>query len=682
MAQPISIIQNNFTSGELSERMLGRTDTNQYYNAAKELTNFILLPQGGLKRRSGTRFADFVKYHNKKTRLIPFIFSTEQAYVLEFGDYYLRIYKNGGLLLDENDDILEVVTPYSEDDIADLWYTQSADIMTICHGSHPVKELKRFSETNWTLTDKDFIDGPYGDINKTGTTLNVSAKTGTVTVTASANLFTANDVGRHIRILQGKYWGALKITSYTSATQVQAKYFDDFDLSDFDGTLAATLNWKLGAFNSTDGYPKFTCYYKERLWFAGTKKFVSRYWSSKTNDFDKFSTTDNEGEVLDDCGIDGLIADDGVNAITYLSPLRYLAIGTTDGEFLLSSASSSYVFSTTNYKVEVESHYGGSSLKPIRAHSTSVFAQRDNKKLYQYSYDYNSDSYKGSDISLLAEHITRGGIKELTYSQQPNTLIYTVLTDGTIAACTFLPEQKVIGWQRIKLGGTNVKVKSITTIPNKDRNYDEVWVIVERTINGQTVQYVEYFQDNFDIDSNTTLKQAFFVDSGLSLESQTPVSHISGLNHLIGETVSILADGAVQEDRVVDANGELELTYPANIIHIGLPFTSRVVTMPIYIDQQQQTMIGNKKMIYKIDMYFHSSLGGKFGFEGSLNPLREIFTRKSSDDMDKHPPLFTGVKHQSFPNGYSTLPAVIIEQSQPLPMNLNALAYSMVVSDG
>lgn len=142
-----------------------------------------------------------------------------------------------------------------------------------------------------------------------------------------------------------------------------------------------------------------------------------------------------------------------------------------------------------------------------------------------------------------------------------------------------------------------------------------------------------------------------------------------------------MADGAVQEDRVVDENGELDLTTAASTVHIGLPYTSRLITMPIYIDQQQQTLIGNKKMIYKIDMYFHSSLGGKFGFEGSSNPLREIFTRKSSDLMDKHPPLYTGAKHSTFPNGYNNLPSVIIEQAQPLPMNLNALAYSMVVSD-
>lgn len=682
MAQPISLVQNNFTSGELSERMLGRTDTNQYYNAAETINNYIILPQGGLKRRSGTHFAGEVKDSNSYTRLIPFIFSTEQAYMLEFGNKYIRVFKDGGYVLNSNGTPVEITTPFTVDILDELWYTQSSDVMTICHESFPPKELRRTSHTSWTLVDKEFIDGPFGDINKTDIKLTLSAKTGTIDVTASANLFKSTDVGRLIRVLMGTNWASLKITSYTSETKVKAAYQKDCDFSDFpDLKLEATEYFKLGAFCKENGYPRYLCYYKERLWFAGTPKFVNRYWSSKTNDFNKFSTTDQEGEVLDDCGIDGTIADDGVNAITYLVPLRFLAIGTTDGEFLLSQASTSYAFSNTNYKVEIESHYGGSSLKPIRAHSTSVFAQRDNRKLYQYSYDYNSDSYKGNDISLLAEHITRDGIKALSYAQQPNTLIYTVLNDGTIAACTFLPEQKVIAWQRITLGGTDAVVKSVATIPNKNKAYDEVWVIVERTINGRRVQYIEFFEGNFDVSSKVTLKDAFFVDSGLTLDSQTPVTKISGLDHLIGETVSILADGAVQEDRKVEADGSITLTYEAKKVHIGLPYSSRLVTLPIYLDQQQQTVIGNKKMIYKLDIYMHSSLGGKFGFKGSTQPLREIFSRTIYDKMDEAPPLFTGLKQQMFPNGYSSIPSVIIEQDQPLPMNINALAYSMVVSD-
>ena len=682
MAQPMSLIQNNFTSGELSERMLGRTDTNQYYNAAELVRNYTILPQGGIKRRSGTHFAEEVKDSSKETRLIPFIFSTEQAYMLEFGDYYIRVFKDGGLLLKEDNTPVEIETPFSADILDELWYTQSSDIMTICHESFHPKELRRTSHEDWTLVDKEFIDGPFGDINKTDIKLTLSAKTGTIDITASAALFKESDVGRLVRVLMGTNWGSLKIDSYTSETKVKATYQKNCDFGDFgDLKLAATEYFKLGAFCEENGYPRYLCYYKERLWFAGTPKFVNRYWSSKTNDFDKFSTTDQEGEVLDDCGIDGTIADDGVNAITYLVPLRFLAIGTTDGEFLLSQASTSYVFSNTNYKVEIESHYGGSSLKPIRAHSTSVFAQRDNKKLYQYSYDYNSDSYKGSDISLLAEHITRDGIKALSYAQQPNTLIYTVLNNGSIAACTFLPEQKVIAWQRIELGGIDVKVKSVATIPNKVKAYDEVWVIVERFINGKYVKYVEYFEGNFDISSTTSLEDAFFVDSGLTLDSQKPVTKISGLNHLIGETVSILADGAVQEDRKVESDGSVTLTYEAKKVHVGLPYKSTLVTLPVYLDQQQQTIINNKKMVYQLGIYAHSSLGGKFGFKGSTHPLREIFTRSIYDKMDAAPPLFTGLQKQMFPNGYSPLPSIIIEQDQPLPMNINALAYSMVVSD-
>lgn len=678
MAEGISIIQTNFTSGELSERMFGRIDVSQYYNGAKELLNYIMLPQGGVKRRSGTKFIGETKFNDKYTRLIPFVFSTEQAYIIELGDKYARFYKDGGLIIDpDTQQPYEIETPYSVDEIADIWYTQSNDIIYLVHENHFPKKLSRTSHTNWTISDMDIKDGPFGDLNKSDTKIKVSAKSGDVTITATANLFTEDDVGRLVRILQGTTWASLKITEYTDAKNVKATFQKDFDLSEEETALSETLFWKLGAWCKQNGYPRTITFHKERLWIAGSPGFPNRYWSSKTNNFETFSSTASDGEVLDDCGFDGQIADDGVNAVTYITSLKMLVIGTTDGEFLLTQSSSSSPLSPTNYNISPESFYGGANLKPVRAHSTSIFVQRDKKKLYQYGYDYNSDSYKGMDISLLSEHITRPGIKDLHYAQQPNTFIYNVLNNGSIAACTFLPEQKIVAWQGIKLGGKDSIVTSVTGIPNASKNYDETWVVVRRTINGEQKQYIEYFENNFEIETGVDKTDAFFVDSGLTLNSEDKVTKISGLEHLEGEMVSILADGAVQSDRQVE-NGSITLTNPAKKVHIGLPYKSRLVTLPVYIDQSQQTLLPNKKMIYKLLVYLYDSLGGEFGYEdGKLN---KIFSRTINDKMDDSPALFTGVKHLTFPNNYSRIPSVVIEQNQPLPLNISALAYSMVVS--
>ena len=677
MAESVSLIQTNFTSGELSERMFGRIDVSQYYNGAKKLLNYIMMPQGGVKRRSGTRFVSETKTSNF-TRLLPFVFSTEQAYVLEFGEKYIRFYMNGGLIVKpDSDEPYEVETPYTVDDLKDIWYTQSNDIIYLFHEKYMVRKLSRTGHTDWTLTEMETKDGPFGDLNKSDTKIKVSAKTGTVTITATANLFTQDDVGRLVRILQGTTWASLKITEYTDAKNVKATFQKDFDLKDENSGLTETLFWKLGAWCKNNGYPKCCTFHKERLWAANTPAYPNRYWSSKTNDFETFSTTAQDGEVLDNCGFDAQIADDGVNAINYLTSLKMLVMGTTDGEFLLRQSSSSSALSPTNFIVDPESFYGGSNIKPVRAHSTCIFTQRNNKKLYQYGYDYNRDSYKGIDISLLSEHITRPGIKDMYYAQQPNTLIYTILNDGTIAACTFLPEQKIIAWQRIELGGKDTEVVSVVSIPNAELDYDEVWVIVRRTINGVTKQYVEYFVNNFEIETGVDKTDAFFVDSGLTLNSEDKVTKISGLEHLEGETVSILADGAVQQDRVVK-DGSITLTNAAKKIHIGLPYKSQIVTLPVYIDQGQQTLLSKKKMIYKIALYFYDSLGGKYYYEDGTP--REIFTRTIYDNMDDSPPLFSGVRTLSFPNNYSSIPSIVIEQEQPLPMNISALSYSMVVA--
>lgn len=192
-------IQTNFTAGELSPRIKGRVDIARYSNGVGYLENFILMPQGGVYRRSGTRFVNEVKDSTRKTRLIPFEFSSTQAYILEFGNLYIRFYKDGGRI-EVGGNPVELVTPWTESDLAELNWTQSADVLYVCHPNYQPRKISRTSHTAWTIENLLTIDGPYLSENDTSTTITASGSTGNITLTASSALFAATDVNRLVRL--------------------------------------------------------------------------------------------------------------------------------------------------------------------------------------------------------------------------------------------------------------------------------------------------------------------------------------------------------------------------------------------------------------------------------------------------------------------------------------------------
>ena len=215
----------NFTAGQLSDRLDGRTDIAKYANGCKKLQNFLVHAHGGATRRPGTEFIAEVKTSANATRLIPFEFNVEQTYILEFGNQYFRIYRDGGQVVSSGSAV-EVTTPYTSAQLADLKFTQSADVMYIVHPDHAVRKISRTGHTAWTITEVDFRRGPMLDQNTTATTLTASGRTGSITVTASADTFASTDVGRLIKF----YDGFAKITAFSSATSVTASVQENEDL--------------------------------------------------------------------------------------------------------------------------------------------------------------------------------------------------------------------------------------------------------------------------------------------------------------------------------------------------------------------------------------------------------------------------------------------------------------------
>lgn len=574
-------IQTNFTAGELSPRLTARVDFEKYANGLSALENYILHPHGGVTRRPGLRMVAEVKDSSKAVRLIPFIFSRTQAYMLEFGDQYIRFYMDGGQIEDGGSPY-EVTTPYLEADLPAIKFCQSADVMYLVHPAYEPRKLSRTGHTSWTLETVTFTDQP-------------------------------------------SEWG-------------------------------------------TDNLPGTVSFYEQRLAFSGVPSHPQTIWLSKTNDYENFSVSDPL--VEDDAATFTLVANE-VNAVLWMQPSKKLIVGTVGGEWEFGGGGANDPVTPMSVNAMRHTTYGVADIQPVQVGNIVLYVQRNGRKLREFSYSLESDGYVARDMSLLAEHLTVGqSFTDATYQQDPDSIIWLVRSDGTLCGLTYLPEQKVYGWHRHTTQGD---FECVANIPGESE--DEVWVVVKRTVNGNTVRYVEFLDPQFAAEDTTT---AFFVDSGLSYDGAATKT-VTGLDHLEGETVQVLADGAVHPDCVV-SSGQITLNRSASVIHAGLGYESYLKTLPLEVSLDEGgTVQGKIKRINQITLRLHNALGGFVGADGTFD---EIYYRTSADVMGAPPAVFTGDKEMRPPSGHDKYGQIEVKQTQPLPFTLLALIFDVQMYGG
>ncbi len=619
--------------------------------------------------------------------------------------------------------IVEVTTTYSITDIFEINHAQSADVLYLAHKDHEPAKLTRTTATSFTLSDIAFVDGPYLDENLTDTTLYASADTGTITITASASLFTSADVGRLIRfreVLEVTYdewaastsyannefvrydghvykqvtgstqtsgntppvhtsgtetYGAIdweyrhddtgyaKITVFTSATVVTAVVQeDDGGISvlphNVVGSSNATKKWSLGAFDGDQGFPRAVAFYEERLYFAGTTGQPQSIFGSVTADFENHTPG-----TEDDKAVNITIASDQVNVIKHLLPARFLQVLTTSSEFTLSGGTGTTPVTPTNINVLRETTFGSSDIRPLRAGNSTILIQKGLEKVKEITFDLDTDGLLGVDLSILADHLPRGGLTDMIWQQEPELILWFVHSDGGLIGLTYDRANGAVGWHDHDLGGSGI-VESITAIPSGAE--DQVYLSVKRTINGATVRHIETLTT---IDFGDDVGDAFYVDSGLTY-SGSATTTITGLNHLEGETVAILADGAAHADKTV-SGGSITLDRSSSKVHVGYSYSSIVETLRMEAGADDGIAQGKIKRIHGVTARFFKSVGAEIGPD--VNNLDRLPFRDSSMDMDTAIPLFSGDKEIFFPSGYDNDARVVIRQNQPLPMTVLAI---------
>ena len=754
----VAVQLTNFTGGELSPRLDGRNDLAKYASGCKTLQNMIVYPHGSAARRPGTNFVAEVKTSSVFTRLIPFEFSTTQTYILEFGNNYIRYYKDDGAVLEANKTITGITqanpgvvtstahglsngdtvvisgvvgmtqvngkrfkvasvaantfqlqdidgnnvnttsytaytsggianrvytltTTYLTADLFEIKYAQSADVMYLCHPDYSVKKLSRTGHTSWTITEVDFTDGPYLDDNITTTTFGMSAHTvGTGrTLTASAITginnntgFQSTDVGRLFTFRDG--YG--EITAITSTTVVTATILKDM------GSSSTTTDWALGAFSDTTGHPSCVTFYEQRLVFAGTSDQPQTLFFSRSGDYENMHEN-RGGTVAADDAMIYTIASNQVNVIQSLKATRTLIILTSGGEFTLNSDSTGTAVSPTNINIKKQSNYGASNIDALSVGNATLFVQRAKRKLRELAYNFDTDGYVAPDMTILAEDVTLSGLDELTYQQEPHSIIWGIRGDGVLVGLTYQRSEQVVAWHQHKLGGSfgataHGIVESVISISGNSYNRtdeDQIWVIVKRTINGTTRRYVEYFTP-FQFDSSLTQFQ--FVDSALAY-SGSATSTLTGLDHLEAQSIRVIANGATHPDKTV-SSGSITLDRTTTAAKVGLAYTSTLQTMRLDVGSQDGTSQGKTKRIFDVTLRFYETVGAKVGPD--LNNLEEIPFRSSAASMDVAVPLFTGDKKIEFRGNFETDGYLFVVQDQALPMTLLSLYPRLITNDG
>ena len=676
-------ILTNFTAGELSPRLAGRTDLEKYYNGCETLENMVCLPHGGATRRFGTEYVSTAKTLGKKVVLVPFEFSTLQAYVLEFGHEYIRFYKDRGVITSAGS-TYEITSPYPESALSTLKFAQTADVMYLVHKDYAPRKLSRTSHATWTLAIVDFEDGPYRKTIDTKWTS--TGTTGAISITTSADLSLYDVPGKvhggvHVRLLDNNgnwNWAKFNVwaagptaTHFSVTTQTdlsvaagQAVRFGAFTTSAYDGNISGAL----------DGFPGAITLHEQRLVLAGTTGEPQAIWGSVVNDYESFSPTEitTSGGPTDEDSYSYTLAADKVNALLWMVPGRVLQMGTNGGEWRMGSTTSDSIITPTNVFVRRETTFGSEDVQAVPIGHSTLFIQQHGRKLREIIYNYEIDGFQSLDLTLLAEHITENGkIISMAYQEQPDSVLWFILSNGLICGLTFMKSENVIGFHRHPTAGS---AESVTTIPGE--NGDEVWLSVKRTVGGVDYRFIEVMANDFVTNSDN----AFFLDCGLTYESaSTATSAVSGMDHLIGKTCSVLADGATHPDVVIDSSGRATLVRAANVIHIGLPFTSTLKTMRFNAGAADGTAQARKGRIAKIGIRFYRTVGAKYGRD--IDDLSTITFRRSTDIMNDPVPLFTGDKVVSFPPGYTREKQVIVQQDQPLPMTILSIMPDITVDD-
>lgn len=755
----------SFSGGIVSDELHGRFDLAKFQNGLKDARNMIVRPAGAVYSREGFDYIQTAKYGDKKCRLFEFNYNTEQTYILEFGDLYIRFHTGGSTLLSgaaqaitgitnaavgvlsyagadptngtwmyiadndgmteinsryvvvtnvnagantfelydlfgnpidttnygvwtaggEMDSVYEVVSPYAESDLFELDIVQSADVVTITWVGDAPRELTRLSATSWSLSTITFAPTIAAPTGATATPAVAGAATYNYAVTSIASdgleeSLQANfsAVAAAATISATNYITLAGFAAVTGAIRYNFYRKDDgiYGFIGQSGTnsfrdtgitpdLSITPPNSNNPFSGSSNFPAAVSYSDQRRVFAGTLNRRQTVWMTRAGTESNLSYSI---PTRDDDSITFRIAAREANAIRHLVPLGDLLALTASAAWRIWGGSTDVITPAT-LTAKPQAYIGANSAQPIVTPVSVLFAQAEGSMVqelvYSTSADGTNNGYQVNDLSIFAPALIEGyTITDMAYAHYPYKCGFFIRSDGVLLGLTYVKEQEVSAWHRHDTDGEFESV-AVTVESNANR----VYVSVKRTINGQTVRYIE----RLHIASSAAIEDCFFVDSGLTYDS-TPVDTLRGFYHLEGETIKVLVDGGVHPDAVV-TDGTITLDFEGSTIHGGLAYTHDVTLLPAAL-QGEAFGFGRPKNVNQAFVRVVQSAGFYVGPDE--DNLIEVPWR-TDEDYGTPAALRTGVVDLLLLPDWSEDAPVLFRQSEPLPMRLASLGLEIEV---
>lgn len=678
----IRTLQRTFGGGVVTPEFFGRIDDVKYQTGLATCRNFIVLPHGPIANRPGFAFVRAVKDSTKKTRLIPFTYSTDQTMVIELGAGYFRFHTQGATLMDGAAPY-EIASPYAEADLFGIHYVQSADVLTLVHPNHAPRELRRLGALSWALTEISFISAlsAPGGVSATHT-----AGTGTPVATtykykvtavgeigideslASSEASASGDLlldGAYNTVAWSAVSGAQRYNVYKQSSGLFGYIGQTDGLNFKDDNIAADIGRtppiQFNPFSGAGNYPGAVSYFEQRRVFAGTLNAPQNLWMTRTGTESNLSYS---LPTKDDDAIAFRVAAREANTIRHLVPLDSLMALTAAAEWRVTSANSDVVAPST-VAVRPQSYVGAGQAQPVVVNSSILYGAARGGHVRELAYNWQAGGYITGDLSLRAPHLFDGlEIQDIAFQKSPAPVAWFVSSSGALLGLTYVPEQQVGAWHQHDTDGTFESVACVA-----EGAEDAVYTVVRRTINGSTVRYIERMAPRLFGEQ----ENAFFVDAGLTYDG-APATTISGLAHLEGCTVSILADGAVMPQQVV-TGGAVTLQQAASVVHIGLPIEADAQTLPLAFEIQGFGQ-GRQKNVNKVWLRVYRSSGVFAG--PSFDRLTEA-KQRTTEPYGTPPALKSEEIPITISPSWTDNGQVCVRQSDPLPLTIVSMSLEVSV---
>lgn len=460
------------------------------------------------------------------------------------------------------------------------------------------------------------------------------------------------------------FWYALSVTPAALAATTVGSYVavkpivDDNVLADTSITPPEDI-YELNT--AYDQYPAVVTHYEQRRWFAAPVNEPQTIYATRTG---TLSNLTSSTPSQDDDALKFRIAAQQNNSIQHLVPLADLIALTGGGEFRI-YADSAPAITPTSLSIKPQGFSGSSEVRPALTNNSALYVQAQGSRIRELAYNWEASAYSSADVSIMAPHLFNGyTINDMAYSRAPVPTLWCVRSDGALVALTHVPEQQVYGWHQHTTDGF---FESVCVVP--EGGEDVLYVAVRREVDGRTVRYVERLNTRIFVDQ----EDAFFVDSGLTY-SGTPVSSLTGLWHLEGEQVQILADGAVHPPRTV-SGGSITLDASYSVVHVGLAYTSDLQTLPLALEGAAAAGQYMRKNINGVALRVTQSNLVKAG--PSFSNLTEYPARSYTDPYGSPPALRTGELRFAISPSWNSDGAVCVRQDQPLPLTVLGIALDV-----